>query len=214
MRSLLVALAASTTLAPLAHADIDTTATVPAAPTDASTVKLAVAINPPVRWFTDEKAVAASLYVGAGEHHVIRGNVARYPYGALLDFGEAENAGDVTDLGASYMYFPRRAFDGFVVEAGAVYRQTEGVSRGPFFDDTTEKTSFIAGRGLVGWSWMLGSYVFTSVQVGASVGYERGMKSLCSSSCMNEGADPMVTRVKELTFAPEGFMRIGVVFDM
>lgn len=171
-------------------------------------------MNPPVRWFGDDKAVAGSLYVGFTQNHVIRGNVATYPYGSLLDVGEATHEGSVTDLGASYLYFPRRAFSGFVAEAGLVYRMTDGISHGPFWEDTTEKTTYIAGRGLIGWSWLLGEHVFTSVQVGASVGYERGTRSLCRSQCMDDGEDPDVTRVKEPTFAPEAFMRIGVVFDM
>lgn len=218
MRRLLFAALVSSTLLATAHADPDVTVTT------RQKVRIGFAVNPPLRWFSDgkegDRAFAASLYGALGTHHVLRGNAARYPYGEDNPIGaitsESSFDGDVTDFGASYMYFPRRAFDGFVVEAGVLFRRTDGVDHGPFWDDTTRKTDYFAGRALVGWSWLFADRIFTSLQVGASAGYERGMQSVCDSSaatCMEYGG-PVETKVKERTILPEGFMRIGVVFDL
>lgn len=196
-----------------------TDATRPATPsaTPASSVKLAFAVNPPVRWLTEDKAFAASGYVAFDAHQAIRANVAHYPYGApavieALAGGEGGYDGSVTDVGASYLYFPRRAFSGFVFEAGALYRTTEGVYHGPFWDDTTESTRFVGARALIGWSWLFTDTVFASLQVGAAVGHRGGTETLCTDECKYD--PPMVTKIDEMTLTPEGMMRIGVAFDL
>ena len=195
--------------ASLAHADIDTPSQLTTRTTSVATVGLAV--NPPLRWFGDSRAFGASLYVGFGGHHVVRGNLARYAYGDL-GLGEATFDGTTTDVGASYLYFPRRAFDGFVVEAGALYRHEDGVAHGPFWDDTAEHTTFYGGRAMLGWSWLFAEHLFVSVQAGASVGHERGTIATYSTDVM----DPVtkVTVVDGLAIVPEGMIRIGVAFDL
>jgi hypothetical protein len=223
MPSLLAALLVSTTLVATAHADDAPPTGAPAAtpvgaPVDgANAIKVAlpqphrvgIAVNPPFRWIGDSKAFGASLYVALGRHHVVRGNVARYAYGDMLAT-ETSYDGDTTDVGASYMYFPRRAFDGFVVEAGFVYRHEDGVGHGPFWDDTTENTTLYGGRAMVGWSFLLEDRVFLSVQAGASVGKKTGTEELCSTGCMDYGDDPDVTRISETQVSPEVMFRIGV----
>jgi hypothetical protein len=217
MPSLLAALLASTTLVATAYADDAPPTGAPAATPvgapvdDANAVKVAlpqphrfaIAGNVPLR------GIAGSLYVALGKHHVVRGNVARYKYGEPLAT-ETSYDGNTFDLGASYLYFPRRAFDGFVAEAGFLYRQENGVGHGPFWDDETENTKLYGGRAMLGWSFLIEDRVFISVQAGASVGKKTGTEERCSSSCMDYGDDPDVKRISEVQIAPEVMLRIGV----
>ncbi|MFN0245723.1 MAG: hypothetical protein ACKV2T_02370 [Kofleriaceae bacterium] len=217
MPRLLAALVVSTTLVVTTHAD---NASVPAAPAGApvdgtnavkvalpQSHRIAVAVNPPLRWAGEQQAFAASFYVALGGHHVVRGNFARYAYGHPLAT-ETTYDGNTNDLGASYMYFPRRAFDGFNLEAGYLRRTEDGVGHGPFEDDDTEKTTLHAARAMIGWSWMFAERGFFSVQVGASFGKNTGTMERCYSSCMDE--DPDVTRISETTTTLETSFRFGV----
>jgi hypothetical protein len=219
MRCLFASILACLAFASAAHAQpggVDAPAGTPAtgiATKVAATTRLAIAVNSPFGWLAESMSFGASVYLGFAKNHVIRANVAIYPYGDLFAF-ESSFDGLTTDLGASYMYFPRRAFDGFVVEAGFVHRNEDGVEHGPFSDDTTEKTQLYGGRAMIGWSWMLGHHFFTSVQAGASVGYERGTESACSSFCMDEGDKPHVKRIADRTVSPEAMIRIGASFDL
>lgn len=210
MRSLLFVVLAT---ASLAHAE-------PVASTAARTpLKVGIAVNPPIRWFDDhDSTFAASIYAAIDEHQVVRGNFARYPYGPSLLAGlESEGAwdGNVTDFGASYQYYPRRAYDGVVVEAGLLVRSSVGTAYDPFeSDETSEDTKFIAGRAMIGWSWLVADHLFTSLQVGGSVGYKRGTTSVCGDACQYDGMPPVTTRIAEPSIAPEIMMRIGFALDL
>jgi hypothetical protein len=206
MRSLLVF---TTLAASMSMAAADTTATTVSA--DAN-VKVAVAVNPPIRWFTEEKAFAGSLYVAVSKHHVLRGNLAVYPREKPLSY-ESRFDGTITDYGASYMYFPRTAFRGYFLEAGLLYRSTDSVEHDPFGDDTTTKTRFSAGRAMIGYSAMIGAHVFMSFQLGMSLGYRNGTETFCQSACMDRWS-PVITPIEELSIAGEAFVRIGAALDL
>jgi hypothetical protein len=200
---------------------------VPATPTPEvpalSHDSIALAVNPPIRWATEEKAFAASVYVGVLARHAIRANVARYPFqpnlgGELVAIAagaesEASYDGTVSDVGVGWMYFPRRRWDGPLIEVGLLYRKTEGSVEDWFADDelVETRTSTYAARGLLGWSWLLADHFFTSFSFGLACGTERGTET---------GSDPdssMSVRVSNIDrryLASEGFWRLGVVFDL
>lgn len=184
-----------------------------------SSATLAIAVNTPVRWFTDEKSLGASVYVHAGGNHVVRANAALYPYGphgslqvltGILG-GDTGYTGSTMDLGASYMYFTRRPFDGFAVEAGALYRREDGVTRPAFEGTTVEKTGALLGRAMVGWSWLFHENLFVSFQLGAAIGYQRGTETECSEY---EDICFMSRDISELAVSPEGMLRIGAAFEL
>ncbi len=216
MSRLLASLLACAPLLPIAHAD-EVTPGVPASSADTRATalppaRIALAVNPPIRWFTKDTAFGASLYVGFATHHVVRANVARYPYGDIFA-SETSYDGLTTDLGASYMYFPRRAFDGYFVDAGFVHRTEDGTALGPFWEQTSEKTTFYGGRAMIGWSWLVGDTFFTSLQFGASIGHVRGTREDCDTGCMDDGDPPTTTRISTTKLVGEGMIRIGIAFD-
>ena len=71
----------------------------------------------------------------------------------------------------------------------------------------------LAVGALVGWSWLFGDHVFVSVQAGVSSGYETGRETTAPRAYM-----PMemrtTTDVGRMTWAGEGFIRIGGAFSM
>ncbi len=177
---------------------------------------VAVAVNPPFHWGS---AIGVSGYLGVTPHQAIRANVARYEYGKVASevIGVFEAASDsefestfdgtITDLGLSWMYFPRALWNGFFVEAGALRRAaniTQGTGVNDFED--TRSTTY-AGRALVGWSWLLGSHVFVSLSVGLSVGHESG-DGVTRPDLMPEQPHA----ISRVSVAGEGFVRIGASF--
>ena len=76
------------------------------------------------------------------------------------------------------MYFPRRLWDGFSVEAGSLRRDRDTrimTSSGAGINDTTDtQTTTYSGRAMVGWSWLVANHAFVSVAAGISAGYETG----------------------------------------
>jgi len=184
--------------------------------------RMAFAVNPPFRW-QDGDSVAASLYIGLAEHHALRLNAATYtPKYPLLfevavgitggDGPEASYSGRTTDVGASWIWFPRRLYDGFSVEVGALRRARDTTvhdTSGPNEYVATDTTLY-AGRAMAGWSWLMYQRVFVSLQLGLSAGYQSGGKTL-SNPLRRE--PPMTVGVDSMAIEPEGWLRIGVVFD-
>ena len=95
-------------------------------------VMVGFAINSPLSWMTTG-ALGGSAYLGFGQHHAIRANVAKYAYsdaaGTLVgdvffggDGSDASLSGSTFDLGLAYQYFPRRLFDVLSLEVGALRR--------------------------------------------------------------------------------------------
>jgi hypothetical protein len=206
----------------LAHADSPSTiasATTESAPTHT----LALAINEPFGW-NHGNAVGFSAYVAITEHQVIHLNVATWKRnaddvgGALLFLatqGTLDGYGRYTDVGAAWMYFPRRAYDGFSVELGALVRRSDTFEYLNDFDpDGTQVTSTTLGaRALVGWSWLGWNRVFVSLQVGVSAGRESGTQTVLATqyngSTMTETMQS--SSVARATISPEGFVRFGVL---
>jgi hypothetical protein len=110
-----------------AHAD-SPAAVVEAAPQERFPVMIAT--NLPLLW-GNRFSVAGSLYVGVSQRHAIRANVASYAnHGHYLpDFIAGAAGGDgfshsgrIADIGISWVYYPRRLWDGFLIEVGALRR--------------------------------------------------------------------------------------------
>lgn len=182
--------------------------------TAAASPDVAVAVNAPSGW-VDAGSIAGSAYVGLSEHQALRLNVATYAYGtsaameafiaALGAEDEASRSGRFVDLGAGWMYFSDRLWSGFSVELGVLGRSTDARvaddNASPQVVHTTTRT--VAGRALVGWSWLLYDRAFIAVAAGLSAGYERG----------TETGDAMSTRpVGRASVNAEGYLRFGFAF--
>ena len=208
----------------LVYADSPSTIASTSATTEsAPTHTLAVAINEPIGW-NDANAIGISVYGAISEHQVIRLNAATWRRnaddvgGALLFLatqGELNGYGRYTDVGAAWMYFPRRAYDGFSVELGALVRRRDTFEYLNDFDPdgTYVKSTTLGGRALVGWSWLGWNRVFASLQVGASVGRESGTQTVLATqyngSTMTETMQS--SSVARAAVSPEGFVRFGVL---
>jgi hypothetical protein len=184
--------------------------------------QLAISTNVPFMW---PHSVSGSVAVGFKTHHAIRANIASYEnsgaIGVLIgdlffdgDGSDAISKGRNLDVGVSYMVFPRRLWDGFFVEAGALIRDKhkdvtdEYASPEIVITDTTT----IAARGHIGWSWRVGDHFFIQAAVGASTGREIGREttgSVLYPDRMMETHD-----VSRSATSAEGFFRIGGAFDI
>lgn len=194
-----------------------------AAATVENRVHVAVGVNPPSSWL-DGHAIGASLYVGISERHAIRANVARYDYSndALDTFSVIAGAdavpshsGHTTDLGLSLVYHPRRLWRGFTWEIGALRRardhriqRVEEDRADPMVFAT--RTTEYAGRGMIGWSWLMFNHAFVAISGGLSVGHESGTETTGRVG----DAMPMQTKVSRLVHEFEGMARLGVAFDL
>lgn len=187
---------------------------------------IAIAVNNPILWAGD-KSIAASLYHRVANKQAVRLNFARYEYknfgqqmAADIRYGfEAESEYDYTgrahDIGAAWMYFPRRLWDGPTLEAGVLLRRVE--SRGTpwdaydYYTVRDRSTNTYSARGLVGWSWLMYNRAFIAFAVGASSGYTVGDEELHEQS----RSQPVMTtygRVGESVVEFEGYIRFGGVF--
>jgi hypothetical protein len=183
-------------------------------------VHVAVGVNPPQSWL-DGHAIGASLYVGISERHAIRANVARYQYRGLLGdtipviLGAEEvpsYSGHTTDLGISLVYHPRRLWRGFTWEIGALRRARDHRIEQDDADSVAvaTRTTEYAGRGMIGWSWLVFDHVFVAISGGLSVGHESGTET----SGRRDDAMPVQTKVSRLVHEFEGMARLGVAFDL
>jgi hypothetical protein len=189
----------------------------PPRPPEPNKIRAAIAVNPPLGW--SEHSVGVSAYVAPTKRHVVRVNLAQnwwppnqIPAALLQSEMEALYDGSITDLGASWMFFFRRAFDGPSVELGFLHRTTHG-SRIESNEERIDST-FIAARALVGWNWSIRDRVFVSFHVGASFGPTTGTKTICSDECSDAGSMSEVRRIEWTGGQIEGFWRIGVAFDV
>jgi hypothetical protein len=174
---------------------------------------VAFALNAPWGWFRGSAGLSA--YVGLGQHHAVRANVARYEASApLLSVVAVATGGDgagyegrIIDVGAAWVVYPRQLWDGFTFEGG-VNRRDRDVSL--FEEDhpvVRTQTATYAGRVMIGWSWLLSQHLFVAVAAGVSVGREAGHKT--STPLMQ---DPMVTTttIDRTQIDTEGYVRFGV----
>ena len=186
-------------------------------------VPVAIGTNLPFMW-DDADSIAASLYVGASDHHAIRANVASYkPHGPVVadaivgvlfdgDGSESSQSGRTTDVGIGWVYYPRSLWSGFTFEAGALRRardvRVHDSNMRP--ERVTTKTTVHAARAMVGWSWSLGRHMFVATGLGLSVGRESG------DEIFETDIDRMTTResVRRVDVTAEGYLRIGAMFDL
>lgn len=192
--------------------------------TSPETSRIAIGTNIPLRGLD---ALAGSLYVGLSEHHAVRGNLARYPFGpnaagelfvglASGEGSEGSYSGTITDLGAAWSYFPRRVLDGFFVEAGLLARLRDHRVVDDYAPDAIVETDTrtAAARATIGWSWLIDGHVFVSLAVGVSAGYERGRERTATHSYPPMEIDYTSRAVSRTAIEPEGFLRIGGAFDL
>lgn len=193
-------------------------------PSPTAPIRIALAVNSPLGWIGGH-SLGASAYLAVTDRHVLRANVARYDYGPNLgteliglaaggDGSEGSYEGHTTDAGLSWMLFPRALWDGFTVELGALVRARDTSVYDEYapvpFVATDTRT--VSGRGLIGWSWLVGGRAFLSLQVGGSVGYELGTET-------TDGYDfddqmPATTNVRRTRASGEAIIRLGIPFEM
>ncbi len=175
---------------------------------------VALAVNPPVGWFTGG-SVAGTVAVGLARHHAIRINAASYAHrlgGADLIVGEASYSGRITDFSIGWQFFPRSLWDGFSIEAELLHRGRDTQVIEDFAasrPDLATDTSTLAARAHVAWTWRFEN-VFFAAGVGLSYGYETGTETDISSY---DASEWMTSSVARTDLAAEGFLRLGMVFD-
>lgn len=172
--------------------------------------RFALALNPPVGWFRGlwwplRSSFGASLSVGLTRHHAIRTNVARYDGFELLplllaaaDLQGPPAIGSVVDASIGWVYYPRRLFDGFMLEAGVLRRERDVEEFHLFEPGARIQSVTHAGRATVGWSWPIGSHLFVSTAAGVSVGRETGTRNM--------------TAIDRVQVHPELYVRFGLRF--
>lgn len=175
---------------------------------------MAIAVNNPLAWFGG--SVGVSLYRRVGPHQALRFNVATHPYGSgfvgAVTEDEASYDGRILDVGAAWMYFPRRVWDGPTLEVGLLRRAGETHVQDEYAmnEIVNRDTQLFAGRVLVGWSWYISDKAMISFAVGSSGGYETGRETDTKSTY------PMSTPVKHevgrWTASPEAYLRFGFTF--
>lgn len=178
---------------------------------------MALAVNSPLGW-AEGASVGASLYARLAPKQALRLNVASYEYGnagsvIAAAFGaedEGSYDGRYLDLGAAWMYFPRRAWDGPTLEAGLLRRSGATSVQDSYAENeiVERDTQYLAARALVGWSWLIHERAIISFAVGASSGYELGTETIQKMST----STPMTHDVGQWTTSAEGYIRLGFTF--
>jgi hypothetical protein len=181
----------------------------------------AIAVNPPVGW--DGSAVAASAYLGVARHHALRLNVARYAHRAniageliaIADGGDGDEAyriGSTFDIGIGYQYFPRRIYDGLSLEVGVLVRSVDHTTEDEFASPERMVTRGmgVAGRALIGWSWLVADRVFVATAAGAALGYFVGDET--RTDTLFEGMETTGSYGRR-EVSVEGYVRIGFTWD-
>lgn len=186
-------------------------ASAPAAETPSS--RFGLAVNGALGWAIH--SFAASAYVRLDEHWAVRGNLASYrnspPLGSVIGDLRGEGGtgygGSIFDVGISAVWYPRRMWDGFLFEAGALRRDRDVYVWPEFENKTFTRSTEYAGRVLLGWSWLIGERAFIAIAAGLSAGPESG------NSTYTPDRMPTITkRVQRTQSEGEGYIRIGVVF--
>jgi len=183
--------------------------------------RFALAVNEPLGWI-GAGALGLSGYGSIDQHQVIRLNVASWSHQRTSEAGDAFAAivagadggaaagGRYTTASASWMYFPRRAYDGLSLELGALVqvRHTFDDYDDLSFDRTTTDTTRYAGSAMIGWSWLGWDRVFASLQVGASYGHDGGAQLHQVETKMDT-----ITSIDRFSVQGEAFMRFGVLLN-
>ena len=187
--------------------------------------RFALAVNEPFGW-PGAGALGFSAYGSIDQHQVIRLNVASWSHartadarvfftvlleGAVdADVAGPEADGRYTTVTASWMYFPRRAYDGFSVELGALVQvqHTFDYDDETHPDGTSIDATRYAGSAMIGWSWLGWDRVFASLQVGASYGHDGG-----GQLRHVDGQMDVVTSIDRFSVQGEAFMRFGVLLN-
>ncbi|HWO26540.1 MAG TPA: hypothetical protein VNO30_47755 [Kofleriaceae bacterium] len=175
--------------------------------------RLAFGFNLPMSWMRD--TVAGSLYVGLHRHHAVRANFARITVEELLplvatSFLSSPREGRILDAGIGWIYFPRRLWDGFMFESGALLRDRDVTTVGDY-DISTVRSLTYAGYATVGWSWRLHRNVFIAAAVGLSVGRETGKETIMNDDLPREPI-PRVVPLDRQQVMPELSLRFGFAF--
>lgn len=173
---------------------------------------IAVSVSSPVGWLRD--TFGASVYVAPGAHSVIRANFSRYDAESLLlsllaNFENAPHHGTITDLGIGWSWYPRRPWDGFLLELGVNRRERDTWVHSEIEDRVDTTSTTYAGRALIGWSWMLNRRMFLAIAVGASAGREKGRDKITPEFPREMPTTQAVDRT-QVDF--ESYWRLGVVF--
>jgi len=175
----------------------------------------ALGVNTPLGWY--QGSYGGSLSIGLSPHLAIRANVAYRGHRDLLEElangvagGEVPSySGRVIDYGAGLVWYPRRRWEGFMLEAGALLRD-RAIRTSYEFEVVKNWTTTLSGRGMIGWSWRLGP-AFVAAAVGFSAGYEVGREAVTPESFQSM---PSTTRdLARLQVDGEAYLRIGFVFE-
>lgn len=175
---------------------------------------VAVGVSSPIGW--PYGTFGASLYVGVGHHVAVRGNLAWYEnQGSFLeDVASAASGGEVPsysgsfrDTGIAAIWYPRRLWNGPMLEAGVLQRARDTGYQAEFEDGIKTTTTTYAGRAMVGWSWLIGQHVFVAVAIGASAGKESGQETLIPD---NPTKMPTTRSVHRTQVDGEAYLRIGL----
>jgi hypothetical protein len=193
-----------------------TTTSVAAAEPDREAIRerYAVGVNNPIGWAITDFAISG--WVGVDEHVAIRANAASYTaHRSVVDVIQhgievSPQSGRVNDVGAGAVWYPRRLWSGPMLEVGALVRSANRLTHLDTGDGDIERdTTLVAGRALVGWSWLLSRRVFFAASLGISVGRETGQE-LQHPSLTSPGS--MATRIDKTVVDNEFYLRFGVAF--
>jgi hypothetical protein len=169
--------------------------------------RFALGLNSPLEWILN--SFGASGYVRTGRHFALRANVAASTDGGVVGelIPEAGHLGTITDYGIGGVWYPRRAWDGALIEVGALVR-VRNTSTLDVDPEVTTRSTTCAGRALIGWSWLIRSRVFVAFAVGGSWGLELGE----DTSVAGYRDETMTTPVRRKRPNVESYLRFGVVF--
>lgn len=188
--------------------------------------RFALSVNSPISWVAAQN-VAASGYIGLTEHQALRLTAASYEFdvnlvekGVIgLVFGgdiDGVRSGRLLDVGAGWMYFPRRTYDGPMLELGLMRRSGATSELDSNMDPfaVERDTQRYAGRALVGWSWLIHDRVMISFAVGGSRGYETGTETTTRESFFfpDNMSRTETHDVSQWSTTVEGYFRAGFTF--
>lgn len=181
-----------------------------APPPDEALSSIALAINSPTSWLLGGGfSYAASAYAGLSRHHALRGNFALYTDSISLRPLDSVH-GQIVDGGIAWVWYPRKLWDGFTFEAGALVRDRDTLHWPEMSDKTETDSTTISGRAMIGWSWLITRRAFIAIAAGISVGREFGSETITPDSY---SAMPTTRSVNRTQIDGEGYLRIGYTFS-
>ncbi|HWO25291.1 MAG TPA: hypothetical protein VNO30_41410 [Kofleriaceae bacterium] len=146
-------------------------------------VSFGLASGSPLEWLMG--TVRVSAYVGFGQHWAVRadfatqdtqetGQVITGPLlGAVLgESGDFARFPRVNDYGLGIAWYPRRLWDGFLLDVSAFYRGAEPQEPGDFRFRNRHNATIGAGSAVIGWSWRLHENMFIAFAMGLSASLE------------------------------------------